>query len=741
MPMTTSTPVVVDDGDDFDLSYLFAVFKRRALTFLGVTSVTALGLGFWHMTRPPQYRGNFQLLVEPVTVVNKLDLGEAPFLDEEQTGLDYNSQIQVLRSPNVLEPILADIQEQYPEINYGSLNNSLTINQQGDSKILSIGFRNESPDATEVVLQELAQGFIQYSVQDRQADLRRGIEFLDEQLDAKWKEVEALESDLSELQKQHDLVDIETVSASVTERMNSMLAEREALQVDLSSLRTLYDNLQEQVGLPPEAAIRITSLSESPQYQAMLDEYRQIEQDIALESARFQADTPMVQALEDKRQQLLPLLQAEAKRILGTDAIDPTEDIGFQGEVSQSLVQQLVDTVNQIQVLQTKNQAISQVTSTLQGDMQYLADLGRNFKQIERELRVAESSFNQLLATRQQLRFQMARQNAPWELMTPLTSSSIVPVDNLPRKLVLSGVVAVLLGGAAALLQDKLDKGFHSTDELQEATKLPALAKIPYIKALEEQSLMMNPALVTSLNDLVSQRPLLVNQDDPVSYAFAEAFYSLHTNLRLLGADKPVQAVTISSTQPGEGKSTACAHLAIAATNMGQRVLIIDADMRRPTQHIIFGMANTVGLSNYLTGNAKTLRGVLEKVPGNPSLQVLCAGVQPPAPGGLLSSKRMHHMVNTLRRHFDMIIIDTPPLMSITDAKIASTYADGMLLVAQIGRTPRDEIARTLSDLNTTIQAPLLGLIVNNATKVSGNSYYTNYYHKEYSSYSQRAAS
>jgi succinoglycan biosynthesis transport protein ExoP len=769
-PISLPAPVVDDNGEEFDLGHLLAVVKRRALTFLGVTSLTALGLAGWHMTRPPAYRGGFELLVEPVTVVNKLDLGTIPFAAEaEQSGLDYNSQIRVLRSPTVLEPIVAKIQQRYPQITYETLLGRLSIQRQSDSKVLDISYGGTDPEEIEFVLDELALGFIEYSVADRQSDLRRGIEFLDQQLDEKWQEVDTIESTMSDFQKQHDLVDVTAVSASVTERMNAMLAKQEALQVELASLQTLYRNLEQQVGYSTDAAIRIANLSESPQYQALLQDYRQVEQQLALELARFQADTPMIQALEDQRLQLLPLLQAEAERVLGStllgsadpepaaeatpgrsaqDSADPEpaaeaatgissldpQDLGFKGQVSQGLVQQLVDTMNQIQVLQTQNAAITRVTEVLQGEIQYLADLGRSFKQIERELGVAENSFNQLLATRQELRFQMARQNAPWELISPLNAANIAPQGNLPRKLILSGVVGLLLGAAAALAKDKLDQGFHRTEDILAATKLPALATIPYVKSLEQRALVMNTALVSTMADLVSQQPVLVNQDTPSAFVFAESFYSLHTNLRLLGADRPVQVVTVTSARPGEGKSTVCAHLAIAATNMGQRVLIIDADMRRPTQHIIFGLNNRTGLSNYISGTSQTLGNIVQSIPGNRSLQVLSAGLQPPAPGGLLSSRRMHQLVDNLRHDYDMVIIDTPPLAGITDAKLTSTHADGMLLVTKMGSTPRSNVMDALTELSHTVQAPLLGLVINSVTSSGGNAYYNSSYYTQHSS-------
>ena len=122
--------------------------------------MAALGLGFWHLTRPVQYRGGFELLVEPVTVVNELDLGAAPFVGEDRTGLDYNSQIQVLRSPAVLEPIVDTIQGRYPQVSYQSLSSKLAINRKGDSKVLSIDYKDATPEVTEFCARTACQGVL-----------------------------------------------------------------------------------------------------------------------------------------------------------------------------------------------------------------------------------------------------------------------------------------------------------------------------------------------------------------------------------------------------------------------------------------------------------------------------------------------------------------------------------------------------------------------------------------------------
>jgi capsular exopolysaccharide synthesis family protein len=404
------------------------------------------------------------------------------------------------------------------------------------------------------------------------------------------------------------------------------------------------------------------------------------------------------------------------------------DTLGYKGSVSRGLMQQLVDTANQRQVLQTQDQAIGQTVQQLQAEIQRLADLSRSFQQIDRELTVAESSLNQLLASRQELRLQMARQASPWEIISPLNESGVTKTTNLPRKLLLSTVVGLMMGGVAALLRDRIDQAFHSVDELVKATQLPNLATVPNAPALQKQPLLMAPDLAATMADVLSQS----QSPDKLytSFSFAEAFYSLEANLRMLSSDVPVQVVALTSSVPGEGKSTICAHLAIAAANMGRRVLLIDGDLRKPSQHLLFGQPNRQGLSDLITQAIEDPNDLVLTLPGNPNLHLLTAGARPPAPGRLLSSRKMQQITEQYRRHYDLIIFDTPPLAGMIDAKLTAAHADGLLLVVRLHRSERSEIQRVLADLGNTAQAPLLGLVVNGVpqSRQSGYDYYYGYY-------------
>ena len=725
----TAPPVQPTQEDDFELGKLATMLKRRVGLFLGIAALSFGGLTYRFLNQPPVYSGSVGLLVEPVTVAPPVGLGELNMARE--SGLDYTSQIQVLRGPAVLEPIVEKIQQRYPEMTYNQLLDRLGIVQDGESKVLRISYSNADSAVTAFVLTQVVEGFINYSVEDRQGDLRRGLTFLEQQLEEKWQEVSAIEADLSQFQKQHNLVDVGATSASVTERMNQMLAQQENLRVQLASQASLYENLRYQVGFDPDTAIRVANLNESPNYQTLLGQLRQLEQTIATESARFQVDTPIIEALEDQRQQLLPLLDAEAQRLVG-EALD-ADTLSYQGTVSLSLMQQLVDTANQMKVLQTQEQALGQAVQQLQAEIQGLADLSRSYQQISRELTVAESSLTQLLTDRQNMRLQMAQQVSPWELISPLNEASIIQVSNLPRNLLLSTVVSVLLGGSAALLRDRLDQAFHSAKDLADFTNLPNLALVPHAPSLAKQPLLIAPDLSTTMADVLADK--VERADLYTSFSFAEAFYALDTNLRLLSSDDPLQVVAVTSAEPGEGKSTICAHLAIAAANMGRQVLLVDGDLRKPTQHLIFGRANGHGLSDLLTQPSEPWIDWVNVIPGNSNLHLITAGARPPSPGRLLSSRKMQQITEHFRSRYDLIVFDTPPLSRIIDAKLTAANVDGLLLAVRLEKTLRTDVQRLLIDLGNTSQAPLLGLVVN-GVPVERRQY--GYGYEKYYGYSDR---
>jgi non-specific protein-tyrosine kinase len=202
----------------------------------------------------------------------------------------------------------------------------------------------------------------------------------------------------------------------------------------------------------------------------------------------------------------------------------------------------------------------------------------------------------------------------------------------------------------------------------------------------------------------------------------AEAYRTLRTNLEFSNLDRSLRTILVTSASAEEGKSTTLANLAVTIAQSGKRVILVDADLRRPTQHQIFGLKNNAGLSDMVRDDAMLAQPPLQDS-GVQNLQVLTSGHLPPNPAEILGSKRMSEILAALLAQADMVLFDAPPVLAVTDAAVLSSKVDGVLLVIRAGTTKRESAQRAQAQLEK-INARILGAVVNNVKGERGAQYY-----------------
>ena len=291
-----------------------------------------------------------------------------------------------------------------------------------------------------------------------------------------------------------------------------------------------------------------------------------------------------------------------------------------------------------------------------------------------------------------------------------VSGPSLNPTPVEPRPIVNYGVavlIGLIVGIGSAVARDVLDTSVRSPTGLEHASRSAVLGVIAY-------------------DETAKTHPLII--DHHAQSLRAEAFRQLRTNLEFIDVDRPSRTLVITSSVPNEGKSTTATNLAVIFAEAGKSVLLIEADLRRPRVAEYLGIEGAIGLSNVLAGQA-TVDEVLQPW-GRGGLTVLPSGSLPPNPSELLGSNSMVALLSDLKKRFDVILLDSPPLLPVTDAVILAAHADGAILVARYGSTSRHQVALAASYL-AKVDARVLGCVLNMTQSRGNDSYgYQSYYYQ-----------
>ncbi|MEM8829762.1 MAG: polysaccharide biosynthesis tyrosine autokinase [Cyanobacteria bacterium P01_G01_bin.19] len=751
-PIVNQTVSTEADNDSLDLRQLTSIVKHRlrliGIVTFGVTAAAA----FFTFTKEPIYQGEFKLLVEPVAEEQENPLS---VLQQDLGGLDYDTQIEVLQSPTVLGPIVETLRSQYPELEYEKLikpkKSPLKIKQLDDTKIIEVSYLDADPEKIKYILDNLSQAYLRYSLEEKRAQVQQGLDFVDRQLPEVRGRVDELQEKVQSFRQQYNLIDPQQQAEILTRKQVDFEQKFFEAQAKMKETKSLYALLQQQLGLQPQQALAASYLSESPRYQNLLNELQSLEVELARESARFLPSNPTVQNLQEKKAKLLELLEKEANGVLGNNlanTVDGSNNLTSPSSLRLELNQQYIQAANQIEILEIRQEALSEAMSQLEGLTKQLPVVARQYTDLKRELTVATESLTRFLTAQEELQLQGAQQALPWQTIAqPLVTEDPVS-PNPPRNLALGLVSGFLLGLGAAVLAERLDPVFHSSEELKESVNLPILGLIPIqkdlkpideLEAIPKKEKINLPQLQvgnTTINLSGSSKPeqkstVNARQKWYGASPFLEAFRSLNTNIKLLGSDSSIRSFVISSSIPSEGKSTVSCHLAQAAAAMGQKVLLVDADLRRPQVHRWVGVANEEGLSNVLATGLDIEEAII-KVPQWENLSVVTAGDIPPDPTRLLASQKMHTLMERLKNSskYDLIIYDTPPILGFADGRILSSRTNGVVLVVRIGKTDRSLLKQNIDNINMS-NVPVLGIVANQANRTTNSYHYYSHYYSE----------
>ena len=356
-----------------------------------------------------------------------------------------------------------------------------------------------------------------------------------------------------------------------------------------------------------------------------------------------------------------------------------------------------------------------QQAKTLNAQFKQQPTLIKQYEGLQTRLKIAQENLAGLVSARENFQLEIAQRSIPWRIISPPVVNPNPIKPSPQRNLALGALLGLVAGTGAGLLRDRFDHVFHSPEEVEADLDRPLIGHIPHVamfKQLREDKRFMLDAVDEYNTNLTKGKE--TNEYNYQRFFYQESFRNLYTSLRFLNSEKPIKSIVLTSSLPAEGKSLVNCLLAKTLSEMGQRVLLIDGDLRKPQLHVRIGLNNLRGLSNLITDSHLDWRETLQTVKGYEGWSVITAGTRPPDPTRLLSSKRLHELVQDIEgsEQFDVVLFDTPPVIGLSDAALIAQHCDGLMLLVSLSKVDRSLPKESLRRI-TASGSQLLGVVTN----------------------------
>jgi polysaccharide biosynthesis transport protein len=568
----------------------------------------------------------------------------------------------------------------------GIFESGLAAERYGHTNILNLSFTARNPELAAVICNTLIDNYVQHNFAENYAATQEVSAWLEQQLGDLKRRLQLSQAHMLSVQRDIGLVGIDQTQSIVLSRLVDI--SHDVTQAESQRL-VAQARLITLESAPPDV---LATLSGDAVLMGLKERLTSLQAEYANLSAKYGAKNPRLLEIRSEMEEVERGMKAEQGTVLAR-------------------AQQEVNAAKQNQdALQRR---LDQEKST--------AYMG-NSKAVEYSLARREYEANRSLYDGLQQRLQEAG------IIAGLHSTNIRRIDpadapdfpSSPRKSV--NLTLGLLGGlsfglALSFVIGALDTNIKTIYDIEERLGLPMLGVVPQV-----DTKLLSPE--TFVRDATSTLPGAWSR-------LAEAYRSVRTTILLSRAGTPPQVILISSAKPSEGKTSISTLEAIVFALNGSRVLLIDSDLRRPSVHLRFKISNKIGLTSVLTGKS-TLQEAVTSIPAVPSLHLLPAGPIAPMPAELLGSLQMQRLVEGLRANYDFILIDTPPVLTVTDAAVLVSISDGVVLVLRYGQASRNVVARA-SEILLRSGAHLLGVVLNAVDLQSSD--YAEYYGRAYNDY------
>lgn len=701
--------------EEVNIQKYLEVLQRRWLPLVGIFAIS-VSLGcLYAFSLKPSYKAEGSLMIKTnrsssLTGLSD-DIGRLEALNVNDNPLE--TQVRVIGSNPVIEKTINSLNLKDSRgklLSIPDLAKQLKIEGIKGTDVVQLSYKGGNPELAAKIVNEVIDSYIDLNIKANQNEARTAKQVLVTEVPKAEEVVRRAESKLRLFKETNKVVVLEQEAAAAVDTISKLGNQISQALAQLDDVKGRLQQLSSEAQVDSRQGVIESELSQAPGVQKVLAQLQETESQLALERTRFSPEHPTITNLEEKVAALNNLLKERTGQVAGKAQI--TQGSLQVGQLRQSLIADITRAQAERVGLERQIATLKQQQDAYIRRANNLPRLEQSQRELERKLQAAQTTYETLLKKRQEIDIAQ-NQKIP---NARVISYALTP-DKAegPRKMlfIVGGAgIGFFLGIIVAFTLDLIDRSVKTVKEAKEVLRYSVLGVIP--------TQGRNGKDHSSIAGLDRPIPKIIGRDIPY-FPVGNAYQILQVNLKFLCSDKPLKSIVITSSVAKEGKSDVSANLAVTMAQSGRRVLLVDADMRHPIQHHIWGLTNTLGLSNVIIGQA-SLDTVVQEV--MPNLEVLTSGVLPPNPVAMLDSQRMATLISNFGRDYDLVIFDTPPLSGIADAAVLSTLTDGILLVVRPGVVDLNS-ANSAKEFLTQSGQKVLGIVINGVnTKNESNNYF-----------------
>ena len=737
------------------------ILLRKSWLIASITLLTTTTAVVLSSSKSSTYKGNFYLLVEPITAAARLTnpstltrTGGIP--QEDLIALDYPTNLIFLQSPSMTRRIAEDVHKKLPNRTVDAIWNDLRNNffvewvkspSDGATKIFIVSYSGTDPQEVQAVLDIAAQTFVKYSSEDRETSIKAGVKFIDKQLPPLQKNLNNLKNKQRQIRQQYELVNPANRNDELLQQLDALIQRKSVLQEQLISLQTLASTLKSQFGISSEDALVLASLNQDPERVSLQKELLDLRSQLANNQSVYTEKSVRVIALETRSQIIQDSLKKRTNELLKqfSSTISNNSPLlsSFQDPIRLQLIEQFIDTTNKIKALKSQLPSLTIQEKQLNTIIQKLPAITNQYTALEREIKLTEEVLDKLLIQRETLKVESA-QELPWQLISkpqiPLDADG-KPIGEPPdrKKMLMAGAGGGLIFGILlSLLLEKQKNSFLSANDIEDILGLPVIGKVPKYQSVEMENITLvipeisekveTPEELEISEELETPEKVETSEEletsdtqDKESFnepplqdnweIFATIFDDIYTELCFYYRNPSLRSVAISSVEAEDGQSTIAVNLAITAAEQGKRVLFVDTNRNNSKIGEWLNLTEKKGL-DYLLTHDVALESVIQEDPNHKNLYLITNESEDTTPLKRLWSPKMEYLISEFQEKFDLVIYDLPHFHQTTDVYFISACTDGMILVIGVNKTSQSATKEALAKADD-LQFPILGAIAN----------------------------